>query len=86
MSVLSSRCLCHCRAFSTFCGTLATLQCILRPRENPKIDWRVDPDINGISEVRSFRVLTWTEYSNENVIESVLKSDLGQTTWLPVEA
>ncbi len=37
---------------------------ILRPRENPKIDWRVDPDINGISEVRSFRVLTWTEYSD----------------------
>ncbi len=36
---------------------------ILRPRENPKIDWRVDPDINGISEVRSFRVLTWTEYT-----------------------
>ncbi len=38
------------------------MKSILRPRENPKIDWRVDPDINGISEVRSFRVLTWTEY------------------------
>ena len=45
-------------------GPLTTISAdILRPRENPKIDWRVDPDINGISEVRSFRVLTWTEYS-----------------------
>ncbi len=36
---------------------------ILRSRENPKIGWRVDPDLSGVSEVRSFRVLTWTEYT-----------------------
>ncbi len=35
---------------------------LLRSRENPKIGWRVDPDMSGVSEVRSFRVLTWTEY------------------------
>ncbi len=36
---------------------------ILRPRENPKIGLRVDPDISGVPGMRSFRVLTWTEYS-----------------------
>ncbi len=35
---------------------------ILRPRENPKIGLRVDPDISGVPGMRSFRVLTWTEY------------------------
>jgi chorismate mutase len=42
---------------------LRQLATILRSRENPKIGWRVDPDLSGVSEVRSFRVLTWTEYS-----------------------
>jgi len=36
---------------------------ILRPRENPNTGLRVDHDLSGVSEVRSFRVLTWTEYS-----------------------
>ncbi len=31
---------------------------ILRPRENPKIGSRIDPDISGIPGMRSFRVLT----------------------------
>jgi len=39
-------------------------QTVLRSRENPKIGWRVDPDLSGVSEVRSFRVLTWTEYGS----------------------
>src|SRR3982751_3361111 len=41
---------------------------ILRPRENPKSGWRVDPGSSGLSEVRSFRVLTWTEYSSARVL------------------
>jgi len=51
---------------------------ILRPRENPKIDWRVDPDINGISEVRSFRVLTWTEYITDdgNIVSTIGRTRL----------
>ncbi len=35
---------------------------ILCPRENPKIGWRVDPYMSGVPGMRSFRVLTWTEY------------------------
>ncbi len=38
------------------------IRVILRPRENPKIAWRVDPDFTGVSKMRPFRVLTWTEY------------------------
>src|SRR3954469_17753366 len=36
---------------------------ILRSCENPKSGCRVDPDSSGLSGVRSFRVLTWTEYT-----------------------
>jgi DNA invertase Pin-like site-specific DNA recombinase len=53
---------------------------ILRPRENPNIGWRVDPDLSGVLEVRSFRVLTWTEYrlgrSLPHLIETV--AELGR--------
>ena len=47
----------------SFGGALvSSLPSILRPRENPKIGLRVDPDISGVPGMRSFRVLTWTEY------------------------
>src|SRR3954464_9915479 len=36
---------------------------ILRSRENAKIDWRVAPDTSSGPNVRNFRVLTWTRYS-----------------------
>ena len=47
---------------AAFSGLAATILSILRPLENPKISWRVARGIRGVSEVRSFRVLTWTEY------------------------
>jgi len=57
-------CLCKHRADRVKTRAYAKdAQDILCPRENPKIGWRVDPDISGVSEVRSFRVFTWTEYS-----------------------
>ncbi len=44
-------------------GRRAIIQDILCPRENPKIGWRVDPYMSGVPGMRSFRVLTWTEYT-----------------------
>ena len=43
-------------------GIVVNTDTILRPREDPKIGSRVDPDISGVPGMRSFRILTWTEY------------------------
>ena len=50
-------------AFVHLALTWGVGETILRPRENPNTGLRVDHDLSGVSEVRSFRVLTWTEYN-----------------------